>query len=131
MSSNSRKLLIGLGAALILVAGLLVWAASSPLRQSEAALTVQLLQEAPLGSSVPEVEAMIRHHGWELSYPLADSGFLDQRVKPARKVGDLHLRANLGDYWSIPWMANVTAFWGFTAEGHLVDVWVWKTWDAP
>lgn len=73
---------------------------------------------------------MIRRHGWELTYPLANTGFYDQRTRPARETGAQHFRASLGDYQDIPWEANVTVFWGFDQNGRLIDLWVWKTWDS-
>lgn len=101
------------------------------LRQPEALIKSALLLEAPLGSSISRVEELIRRHKWKLSYPLADTGFYDQRTRPPGVVGTQHLRASLGDYQSILLEANVTAFWGFDADGKLIDIWVWKTFDGP
>ena len=100
-----------------------------PLEQSEETIQMRLLYEAPLGSTAEQVEAMILGHGWEMMYPLANRGFYDQRVKPARDVGAKHLRASLGDYYDF-WKVNVTVFWGFDQDERLIDVWVWKTSDA-
>jgi hypothetical protein len=108
----------------------IIVAARNPLRRPEAAIEADLLREAPLGSSTAQVEAMIRRHGWKLSYPLATTGFDDQRTRPARETGAMHFRASLGDYQDIPWEANVTVFWGFDQSGRLIDLWVWKTWDS-
>jgi hypothetical protein len=60
---------------------------------------------------------MIHRHGWKLSYPLANTGFDDQRVRPTREVGVRHFRASLGDYQDIPFKANVTVFWAFDESG--------------
>lgn len=108
----------------------IVWAARNPLRRPETAIQADLLRQAPLGSTTAQVEAMIQRHDWKLSYPLANTGFYDQRTRPARETGAKHLRASLGNYQDIPWEANVTVFWGFDENGRLIDLWVWKTWDG-
>jgi hypothetical protein len=110
--------------------GLILFAASNPLRRSDSRIRSQLLEEAPLGSSILQVSSIIFRHGWTLAYPLADTGFYDQRSRPARIVGKKHLRASLGNYQDIPWRANVTVFWGFDENDRLIDVWVWKTWNG-
>jgi hypothetical protein len=125
-----RILLITAVTVLVAVTVALVWAARNPLRRPEAEIRADLLREAPLGSSTAQVETMIRRHGWKLSGPLANTGFYDQRTRPARETGAQHLRASLGDYQDIPWEANVTVFWGFDQSGRLMDIWVWKTWDS-
>jgi hypothetical protein len=127
-----RRILLATATAILGVASAAtIWAARNPLRQPEAAIRANLLREAPLGGTTAHVEAMIQRHGWRLSYPLANTGFDDQRTRPARQTGAKHLRASLGDYQDIPWEANVTVFWGFDQSGRLIDLWVWKTWDAP
>ena len=105
-------------------------AARNPLRRPEATIQADLLREAPLGSTTAQVEATIQRHGWKLSYPLSNTGFYDQRTRPARETGAMHFRASLGNYQDIPWEANVTVYWGFDQSGRLIDLWVWKTWDA-
>ena len=45
-------------------------------------------------------------------------------------VGVTSIEAEVGRYW-LPFCTTVTAFWGFDSEGRLIDVWVWKTPDAP
>ena len=53
------------------------------------------------------------------------------RVRQPGRIGTQHLRASLGDYQGIPFEVNVTAFWGFDADGKLIDIWVWKTFEGP
>jgi len=123
-------MLLTVAIAVIGVSVAIVCAALNPLRRPESAIQADLLREAPLGSSTVQVEEMIHRHGWHLSYPLADTGFYDQRFRPGRETGAKHFRASLGDYQGIPFKANVTVFWGFDEGGRLIDVWVWKTWDG-
>ena len=125
-----RIVVIGFSAALSLVLAAILIASFNPLRRPEAEIRSHLLSEVPLGSSIAQVQSQIQLHGWTLSYPLADTGFVDQRTKPNREVGVKHFRAILGDYRDIPWKANVTAFWGFNDTGKLMDLWIWKTWDG-
>jgi len=121
---------VTVGSVFFVAAILAAWASLNPLRRSEAAIQADLLHEAPLGSTTAQVEAMIQRHGWKLSYPLASTGFFDQRSRPARETGTQHFRASLGDYRDIPFQANVTVFWGFDRNGRLTDLWVWKTWNG-
>ncbi len=100
------------------------------LRRSEATIRARLLKEVPLGSTMSQVEQQIAKHGWELSQVTTDSGFYDQREKPGKVTGEKSIRASLGDYRGIPFMVNVTVFWGFDADGALIDIWVWKTEDS-
>ena len=130
MLATRRIVLIGFSAALLLVLAAILIASFNPLRRPEAEIRSNLLSEVPLGSSIAQVQSQIHRHGWTLSYPLANTGFLDQRTKPNREVGVKHFRASLGDYQDIPWEANVTAFWGFEETGKLMDLWIWKTWDS-
>jgi len=128
--ATRRIVLTGFSAALVLVLAAILVASFNPLRRPEAVIRNDLLSEMPLGSSIVQVQGSIQRHGWILSYPLADTGFLDQRTKPNREVGVKHFRASLGDYRDIPWEANVTAFWGFDETGKLIDLWIWRTWDG-
>jgi hypothetical protein len=101
-------------------------------RSSDETIRERLLEAAPLGSSLSEVEAVVKNGRWPYEVH-ARRGFYDQRVRPARVVGAQHIEANLGDYLNIPipLPSNVTVFWGFDPDGRLIDVWVWKTTDGP
>jgi hypothetical protein len=101
-------------------------------RRSDESIRERLLKAAPLGSSLAEVEAVVKSGGWPYEVDTR-GGFYDQRVRPSRVVGAQHVQANLGDYRDIPIFlaTNVTVFWGFDVDGRLIDVWVWKTTDGP
>lgn len=105
-------------------------AAGFSLRRSEATIRARLLEEVPLGSSMDQVLRQIAKHGWDLDHIDEKNGFYHQRQNPPRIVGAKSIRASLGDYRGIPFMVNVTVFWGFDASGSLIDIWVWKTEDS-
>lgn len=105
------------------------------LRRPESSIRASLLKETPLGSTSQEVRALVEKRGWLDRNYIGSSGFLRQVAgAPAVEVGVTSLRGELGHYWELPrplpFRTDVTAFWGFDKEGHLIDIWVWKTTDA-
>jgi hypothetical protein len=105
-------------------------AADISLRRSEVTLRKRLLQEVPLGSPMIKVEQQIAAHKWKLEHVSMDSGFHDQRTRPSTVTGQKSIEAWLGDYRGFPFMVDVSVFWAFDANGLLIDIWVWKTWDS-
>ena len=103
---------------------------SNPLRWSEESIERYVLNKTPINSSFDEVRLVINNHKWKISDSSQTHGFYDQRFRPAKITGDMYIRASLGDYQGIPFEANVTIYWGFGKDGKLIDVWIWKTWDA-
>lgn len=97
-------------------------------RRSTPRIRARLLDLAPLGSSFETVEAVIQSESWSYSVD-KNRGFFDQRSHPARIVGTTHIEANLGNYVDVPlpFITNITVFWGFDAQGQLIDIWVWRT----
>ena len=119
---------------------------SNPLRWPETIIKTKLLLDTPLGTSTTEVESYIKKKGWIIRHIDENQGFLLQKntcdlnngSKLVRNmfgyddciVGNKSIRASLGNYWAI-FTTNVTVFWGFNEEEKLIDIWVWKTSDAP
>jgi hypothetical protein len=103
---------------------------TNPLRWPASCLRLYLLQMTPLNSKYDEVEKKISFKNWDVNGSSKKFGFYDQRDTHAKITGDMYIRASLGDYWGIPFKANVTVYWGFSKQGELIDVWVWKTWDG-
>lgn len=130
MHAYPRRILSLLSTLILLCVASTSDAAGFSLRRSEETIRARLLEEVPLGSSMKQVEQQIAKHGWELDHIDTNGGFYDQRVKPAKVTGAKSIRASLGDYRGIPFMVNVTVFWGFDASGSLIDIWVWKTEDS-
>ena len=108
---------------------------ANPLRRSEAHITNKLLKAAPLGTSMNEVSYYIKKHkNWKTIITSYEHGFHDQRDYEGKTVGSKHIRVSMGDYIPLsplPFTTNVTAFWGFDDDYKLIDIWVWKTVDAP
>lgn len=103
---------------------------SNPLRRSEESIRSKLLKELPIGTQLSTVHQYIIEKEWEVGSVNENTGFYDQRTRPASVVGEKSIRASMGDYQDIPFKANVTVFWGFDKDSRLIDVWVWKTWDG-
>jgi hypothetical protein len=107
---------------------LLLW--NNPLRRSPEYLRAYVLELTPLGSEFEHVLCVIDDNGWVARFVNESSGFVHQEIRPLTVIGEKSIRASLGDYQDIPFEANVTVFWGFDAEGKLLDIWVWKTWNG-
>jgi hypothetical protein len=84
----------------------------------------------PISTQFADVKKYIEKKGWKIDSVDENNGFWDQRTRPNKEVGVKSIRASLGDYQGIPFMANVTVFWGFDKDSRLIDIWVWKTWDG-
>jgi hypothetical protein len=121
-----RKLIIIAFGLVIVVIG--AWFYSHSLFRSETSIRASLLKQMPLGSNSVDVREFVDKHGWLVRNYVGNTGFLKLEAgAPSEVVGVTSIKGNLGDYWFM----NVTAFWGFDSSNRLVNVWVWKTYDAP
>ena len=100
--------------------------------RSESSIRASLLKQTPLGSSLSDVRAFVAKKRWlDQSYTGTNYGFYKQEPgEPAHTIGVSSICGHLGHYY-LPFRTDVTAFWGFDGDGRLLDVWVWKTTDAP
>ncbi|MGA8148843.1 MAG: hypothetical protein WB870_14930 [Gallionellaceae bacterium] len=122
-----RTLLI-LGVALA-VAVLLAWYVPFNLLRSPSSIRATLLVSTPIGSNAVLVQSVLSQRGIQGRFQ--STGFLKQESGETPKtIGVSSIRAELGHYY-LPLRTDVTAFWGFDATGALIDIWVWKTVDAP
>jgi hypothetical protein len=102
-------------------------------RGKDADLQQRILADTPLGSSISQVEQVIRRKGWERVRVDREHGFLDKRQRARRSglspqtVGAMHIQADAGDFQGVPFQSNVTIFWGFGPDGKLIDAWAWRT----
>lgn len=117
----------------VLVLFVTTGASSISLRRSEATIRESILSFTPLGTSPDAVQAFVKKEGWKSQGFDSRSGFIKQEPSGKSEViGTSHIHASLGHHWTFPFLrTDVTAYWGFDKDGGLVDVWIWKTTDAP
>jgi hypothetical protein len=126
---EKRRFLLAAFSVVVFV--LVVCFSGCSLCRPESSIRASLLRGTPLGSTSQEVRAFVQSRGWLDRNYIGDSGFLKQEAGvPAVEVGVTSIRGELGRYWSVPFQTSVTAFWGFDANGRLIDIWVWKTTDG-
>jgi hypothetical protein len=101
--------------------------ALNPLRRSEPDLRAWILSQAPLGASPAAVVKLITDKGWTKSYDTSGPQTeLSEKFYPGVK-GMRIIGAELGYYYGLPWgRVDVEAFWGFDADGKLIDLHVRK-----
>jgi hypothetical protein len=102
----------------------------NPLRWSEGHIHNWVLRQAPFGSSVSDVRALIERQGWKSDYDWQGTNSHASPndypyVRGVRIIG-----AYFGHYQGIPWRADVDAFWGFDENGKLIDLHVRKDYDT-
>lgn len=122
--------MVSLSALTLIVAA----AALNPLRKPEKKIEAALLEMTPIGSKDSDVRSIVEQKGWLDPKYGGTTGFLKQETgKPDQTVGKTSIRGHLGAYrgFPVPLRTDVTAFWAFDEENRLIDVWVWKTTDAP
>ena len=110
--------------------GVLVFAARVQLdlrRKPAETVRAHLLARAPVGSGGPEVRALINRLGWRFVRYDESQGFYRQHRAPM--IGSKHVQADAGHYYEL-FRADVHVFWGFDADGRLVDAWVRKEIDG-
>jgi hypothetical protein len=119
----ARKFIIA-SAALVVIAAVLAFYTSSPLRRTEAGVRRWVQKSTPLGSSLSDVEAIATQRGW-FSYRGGAGGLSE----PWRFAGT-YVRGELGEYQGLPFRTSVTVFWEFDASNRLADIRIWKTRDG-
>ena len=132
MLTFKRTAWLALSIAIVALVGMRI-IAITPLWRSQIALKARILKEAPLGSSVGEVHALIKSRGWELlaewhgNPGKVSSDTLYPSIKDYPGVkGEYVIHADLGNYQGVPFRVGIDAFWGFDAAGRLVDLRVRK-----
>lgn len=89
----------------------------------------KLLEKTPIGSDFEQVMAFcasshIRCHRSETT------GYLNQHT--GKVVGVKSIWSTISERKDTPLsITSVSAYWGFDENGKLIDIWVWKTIDAP
>src|SRR5687767_5179947 len=129
-----RRFLFGLLSLLLL--GLVSATALRPARWPTRLLDSWLLRQTPVGTDTADVRAFLAGRSWlDASHRGTRGVFRDPPGGPQTVIGASSLRADLGNYRSPVFLfvfkISTEAFYAFDAAGHLVDVHVRKTTDAP
>ena len=120
-----------LGLILIVVIVVIVIIASNPLRRSEKTMRKDILELAPIGSSMDDVIKVIEsNNSWKWKGYIAPIGYPIDVNSSNINIGEKSIRAELGQYQGLRWSflkVHVTVFWGFDENDKLIDVRVWKS----
>ncbi len=122
--SRTRKVFLALISILILITII------NPIRWPRPLIEIYINTITPTGTSFEDVMSEVESRDWAISHSSQTQGFYDQRANPNKVVGNMSIRASLGDYQGFPLKTNVTVFWGFDKSGALIDTWVWVTRDG-
>jgi len=88
------------------------------------------LSRAPVGSSVEEVQTFIQSQGWEQNYNWKGTpDHSSETFYPGVKGGHI-IGANLGQFRGLFFTCNIDAYWGFDANGKLIELRVRKMYDG-
>ena len=89
----------------------------------------QLLEKTPIGSDMAKVLMFCALE--KLKCNRSDTaGYLDQDT--GKGVGVKSIWGVLTERKTTPLtITTVEVYWGFDNDGRLIDIWVWKTTDAP
>ena len=116
-----------LAAGVTLIA-IVAWACTGSVFSPTCSIRAAILRSTPIGSTSSTVRLIVEQKGWLVSSYAGNTGFLKQEAgEPSQIIGTTSIRGNLGDWGPM----NVSAYWGFDSNGHLKDVWVWRTFDTP
>jgi hypothetical protein len=88
----------------------------------------EILGETPVGSTFEQVLQYCARRKLKC-YLSKTAGFLNQDTGKA--VGTESIWAQISEQSFFLIESSVTAYWGFGNDGRLLDIWVWRTNDAP
>ena len=104
----------------------------NPLLMPSDSIRRSILRETPVGTNIEDVLSVIRNRSdWGFRHLDRERGFQrpgapdpDTGRRPI--IGEQYIIAFIGDYRFPITPVSVTVFWGFGADGYLIDVYVWK-----
>ena len=130
------KIIICILIAFVLVRSVIPRLWPSPLRRPVEQIREDVLELTPIGMSKEDVIAVIEgHRRWSVRHISDRWGFGMDRWGPSDSlssgnvIGEQSIRAHLGWYMGV-WRADVSAWWGFCADGKLIDVAIRKDFDS-
>jgi hypothetical protein len=130
MSTLNKMFAVVLAVAALLITGC---SAARPLHRSHASIRASLLKRTPLGTSKQQVERFVAKEGWRVSH---DNAYLLPRAvkqgggPPVPTNVQNVLMADFGGYFIFLGTREIYGLWGFDADGHLVDIWIYKERDT-
>jgi hypothetical protein len=114
------------GTPLIFILGFAVLLASC---SNPAKVREQLLRQTPIGSTFDEVLTFCASNKLKC-YQSTKAGYLNQDT--GQTIGVNSIWAVVEERKETPLTARtVSAYWGFGSDRRLIDIWVWRTVDAP
>jgi len=110
----------------------------SPIRRPQSSVRKHILRLTPLGTNIEDVIDFIENRdGWQIHIVNYEQGFPHPQPHLIRGwdgqpivVGEQGIRVRMGYYhawYKLNFRTDVSIFWGFDADGYLIDVWVWKS----
>ena len=97
--------------------------------ESEHQVREQLLSTTPIGTTFEQVLSFCAAKKLKCRQSRT-AGFLNQET--GNVVGVQAIWAVVSESKTGPLsIASISAYWGFDGDGRLLDIWVWKTVDAP
>lgn len=96
---------------------------------NEGRIRAKLLVDTPIGSSFEEVLAFCERRKLKCAQS-STAGYLNQDTGKGVGVRSILTVINERKYTPFT-ITSISAFWGFDQDGKLLDIWIWKTTDAP
>jgi hypothetical protein len=97
--------------------------------KNENDITGDFLKKTPLGHDFHQVMEFCRAEKMKCNSS-ENSGYLNQRT--GKVVGQKSIWGVFSEQRETLFtITSVSVYWGFDKDGHLIDIWVWKTTDGP
>ena len=112
---------------------------TNPARRPHEMIKKQILRITPLGTDIDDVIKVIEsRNDWESPNINRSLGFAP--LSPGRRgpppdgqpdlfrIGEMSVSSYMGSYrnWFLFLVTDVSIFWGFDADGKLIEVYIWK-----
>ena len=135
-----RVLLIFVILVSLLFVGLpVILATFNPMQRPRFMVRNSILRLTPMGTHIDEaIEAIESRSNWIVRFVNHNRGFVHPSVLPfgSSIIGDKSIRVDAGPFWPgvFPLIGlisreSVSIFWGFDADGYLIEVYVTRTYN--
>jgi len=107
----------------------------NPIRRPRFMVRNHVLRLTPMGTHIDDVAEILENHkNWNIGHINHERGFTPPRSTERSPIGEMSIRVWAGEYWpsNAPFigfmvMTSVSIFWGFDADGLLIDVYISKS----